>query len=76
MDFFGAQTPSYDTKMLLNVVINKAAFVKFMISNNFKQNIDEPDFKNLKKKCVNQTSRDFSQMFVISTKKPYPRVWI
>jgi hypothetical protein len=41
MDFFGVQDQSYDTKMLLKVVFDKRAFVKFMISNNFQQNIDE-----------------------------------
>jgi hypothetical protein len=56
--------------MLLKVVFNKTAFVKFKISNNFKQNIDEIHseltkthwkiqtsqwiLKNLKKKSVNQ----------------------
>ncbi len=59
------KTPSYDTKMLLKVVFDKTVFVKFKISNNFKQNIDEirpnhqkskgksiqlMDYKSLKKK--------------------------
>ncbi len=35
------KAPSYDTKMLLKVVFDKIAFVKFKISNNNKQNIDE-----------------------------------
>jgi hypothetical protein len=35
----GHKTPSYDTKMLMRVVFDKIAFVKF--SNNMKQNIDE-----------------------------------
>ncbi len=35
------KTPSYDTQMPLKVVFDKAAFVKFKIVNNFKQNIDE-----------------------------------
>jgi hypothetical protein len=44
MDFFGTQdTPSYDTNMLSKVFFDKTAFVKFKISNNFKQNIDETD---------------------------------
>jgi hypothetical protein len=34
------KTPSYDTKMLLEVVFDKTAFVKFKINNNLKQNID------------------------------------
>jgi|LakMenEpi03Aug12_release.lakeMendotaPanAssembly.Ray.scaffolds.fasta_scaffold6238427_1 hypothetical protein len=42
MDFFGALAkPSYVTKMLLKVIFDKAAFVKFKIINNLKQNIDE-----------------------------------
>jgi hypothetical protein len=45
MDFFGAKTPSYDTKMLLKVIFDKTAFVKFMISNNLKLKIDETHFK-------------------------------
>jgi hypothetical protein len=32
--------------MLLKVIFDKIAFVKFEICNNFKQNIDETDFKN------------------------------
>ncbi len=42
------KTPSYDTKMLLKVVFDKTAFVKFNISNNFKQNIDEALLKKTK----------------------------
>ncbi len=41
-------TPSYDTKMLLKVVFDKTAFVKFLISNNFKENIDETLYNNPK----------------------------
>jgi len=41
MDFFGHKTPSYDTKMLLKVVFDKTVFVKFKISNKFKQKIYE-----------------------------------
>ncbi len=33
------KTQSYDTKMLLKVVFDKTAFVKFKISNNFKQTL-------------------------------------
>jgi hypothetical protein len=34
------KTPFYDTKMLPKVVFDKTAFVKFKISNTFKQHID------------------------------------
>ncbi len=40
--------PSYATNMLPKVVFDKTAFVKFKISNNFKQNIDETDSKQKK----------------------------
>jgi hypothetical protein len=33
--------PSYDKKLLLKVVFDKTVLVKFYISNNVKQNIDE-----------------------------------
>jgi hypothetical protein len=44
------KTPSNDTKMLLKVVFNKTALVKF--SNNSKQNIDQtiPNHKKSKGK--------------------------
>jgi hypothetical protein len=44
--------PSYDTKMLLKVIFDKKVFVKFKISNNFTQNIDETHSKqpNIHKK--------------------------
>ncbi len=47
MDFFGARDTLqyYDTKMLMKVVFVKTAFVKFKISNNFKENIDETHSK-------------------------------
>jgi hypothetical protein len=48
MDFFGHKTPSYDTKMLLKAVFDKTVFVKFKISYNVKQNIDETHSKQLK----------------------------
>jgi hypothetical protein len=35
--------------MLLKVIFDKTAFVKFEISNNFKQNFDERDFKKNQK---------------------------
>jgi hypothetical protein len=56
------KTPYYATKMILNVVFEKTAFVTFVISNYFKQNINETHselptihtrpwiFKNLSKK--------------------------
>jgi hypothetical protein len=74
--------------MLLKVVFDKTAFVKFKISNNSKQNIDETHSKQLKthrnmytiqwvskisrKKSGNNKSRHFCQMFVISKRIPYP----
>jgi hypothetical protein len=42
------KTPSYETKMLLKVVFDKTAFVKFTISNDFEQNIDETHSKQQK----------------------------
>jgi hypothetical protein len=48
MDLFGHKTLSYDTKMLLKVVFDKTVFVKFKISNKFKQNIDETHSKTIK----------------------------
>ncbi len=78
------KTPSYNTKCFWR------SFVKFMIINNFKQNIDETYSKQPKihrnihtslwilkisrKKSANQKSRDFWQMFVIPKRKPYPSV--
>jgi hypothetical protein len=41
MDFFGA----YDTKMLLKVVFDRTAYVKFIVSDNFKQKINKNTFK-------------------------------
>ncbi len=35
------KTPSYDTKIPLTVFFDNTAFVKFKISNNFKQNFDK-----------------------------------
>jgi hypothetical protein len=37
--------PSYETNMLLKVLFDKTVFAKFMISNNFKQNIDDTHSK-------------------------------
>jgi hypothetical protein len=45
---FAHKTPSYDTNMLPKLVFKITAFVKFKISNNFKQNIDETDSKQAK----------------------------
>jgi len=74
--------------MLLKVVFDKTAFVKFKISNNFKQNIDEThskqpkihrkishqsmNYKNVKKKIRNQESQDYLKIFVISKKQTVP----
>ncbi len=65
------KTPSNDSKMLLKVVFDKTVFVKFRISNNFKQKIDKTHQNN--KKSMNQKSRDFCQMFVIYKKKTIPQ---
>ncbi len=69
--------------MLLKVVLDKTAFVKYKISNNFKQPKTTKNpwenpyppmvFKTLKKKSTNHKSRDFCQMFVISKKKTIPK---
>jgi hypothetical protein len=88
--FFGAQATKYVTKMLLKVIFDKKAFVKFKIGDNFKQKIDEyiqnnqksigkaisVDFKNLKKNSANQKSRYFSRCLWFPKIIPYPRVWI
>ncbi len=42
------KAPFYDTKMLLKVFFHKTWFVKFKISNNLKQNIDETHSKQPK----------------------------
>jgi hypothetical protein len=42
------KTPSYDTKVLLKVVFDDKAFVKFKIRNNLKQNVDETHSKQPK----------------------------
>jgi hypothetical protein len=65
------------------IVFDKTKFVKFKISNNLKQNIDEKNSKQpkihtslwilkiwRKKKSANQKSQYFLQIFVISNKKP------
>jgi hypothetical protein len=49
MDLLGApKTPTYDTKMLLKVVFDKTAFLKFKIRINLKQNIDNTHSKQPK----------------------------
>jgi hypothetical protein len=42
------KTPSFDAKVLQKVVFDKTSFVKFKISNNFQQNIDETYSKQRK----------------------------
>jgi hypothetical protein len=75
--YFFVCIPSRDTKMHLKVVFDKTSFVKFKISNNFTQNIDETHAKQPKihrkihtslwiikisrKKSANQRSQDFCQ---------------
>jgi hypothetical protein len=74
--------------MLLKVVFDKTAFVKFKISNNFKQNVDEIHSKQpimhskihtslwilkiSRKKSPDQKFQDFCQMFAFSKKKTMP----
>ncbi len=88
MDFFGAQNTIFYTNMLPTVFYDKRVFVKFKISNNFEQNIDETNLKQPKihrkintspwilkssrKKSSNQKFRDFCQISVISTQKSIP----
>ncbi len=76
MDFFDAQdTNPMIQKMLPKVAFDKTAFVKFKISNNSKQNIDETHIQNNQKsigksipaygfkksQSENQTSRNYFQ---------------
>ena len=77
--------------MLPKIVFDKTVFVKFKISNNFNQNIDETDSKQPKihrkihtslwilkisrKNSANQKSRDFCQMLVISKKNTTPKIY-
>ncbi len=60
MDFLGAQDTILWYKMLLKVVFDKTAFVKFKISNIFEQNIDLTHSKQPK----------------IHIKKIYTSLWI
>jgi hypothetical protein len=60
------KTPFDGINILPKVVIGKTAFVKFKISNNFKQNIDETDSKQPKNHRKIQTSL---WIFKISRKK-------
>ena len=67
--------------MPLNAAFDKTAFVKFKISHNFKQNINETNTKQpeihtslwilkiSRKKSANQKSQDFCQIFMIYTEK-------
>jgi hypothetical protein len=41
------KTPSYDTKILLKVVFDRTAFVKFKSSKNYKHNIVETQTKSI-----------------------------
>jgi hypothetical protein len=42
------KTPSYDKKMLLEIVFDKTSFVKFKVRIKFKQNIEETHLKQPK----------------------------
>jgi hypothetical protein len=42
------KTPSYETNKLPKEVFDKTGYVKFKISNNLKQNVDETDSKQQK----------------------------
>jgi hypothetical protein len=45
ISFFGAQDTIFYTNMLPKVFFDKTVFVKFKISYNFEQNIDETNLK-------------------------------
>ncbi len=78
--YWAQKTPSYDTNMLAKVVFDKTEFVKFKISNNFKQNMMKNTSKQPKihrkiynsiwilkisrEKSASQRSPDFCQIFV------------
>jgi hypothetical protein len=88
MDFYGAQHTILWYENASEINFDKTAFVKFKVSNNLKENIDDTHSKQpkihrkihtklwilkiLRKKSGNQKSRDFCQMFVISQKKTIP----
>jgi hypothetical protein len=87
MDFFGAQDNILWNKNASEGHLFGTAFVKFKISNNFKQNIDKTHLKQPKihkihtclyilkitgKKSANQKNRKFYQMFEIFKKKIIP----
>jgi hypothetical protein len=84
MDFFGTQD-TINTNMLPRVFFDRKAFVKYKISNNFEQTIDETDLKQPKIHTsllilkisrhisANQKSRNFCPIFVISTQKSIPK---
>ncbi len=86
---FAHKTSFYDTKMLLNVVFDKTAFVKFKISNTFKQNTDETQpkiyrkiytslwiLKILRKNPEPKVSGLLPKVCEFKKRKPYPRVRI
>ena len=69
--------------MLLKIIFDKAVFVKFKISNNFKQNIVEKHSQTTKNpqknpyqpmdfETKNQKSQDLYLMFVISKTNTIP----
>ncbi len=68
--FLWPQDTIHDTKMLLKVVFDKTVFVKFKISNKFKQNIDETHSKQPKLPMKIHTSK---WILKISRKNPRPR---
>ncbi len=65
--------------MFLKVVFDQIVFVKFKISNYFKQNIDKPHSKQPKIHRITICEKkfgDFWQIFAIPKRKTYPRLWI
>ncbi len=86
------KTPYYNTKMLLKVVFDKTAFIKFKICNNLNKTIDETLSKQLKlhrkiytslwiekisrKKSANQSFDTFAKCLLFLKRKPVPRIWI
>ncbi len=74
------KTQPYDTKMRLKFVFNRTAFLKFKISKNFKQNVDETHSKQAiyrkihtslwiskvsRKKSVNQSLKTFANFHTL-----------
>ncbi len=66
------RTPSYNTKMLLKVIFDKTVFIKFKISNNFKQNIDEAHSKQ--PKVYRKIYSNLSTFKILRKKIPEPKV--